>query len=220
VGQNVISPSGTYLRCLNGTSCTAPATKLATAVGMTAAIGEFISWAPGPEILLGGYVFSSDASYVPPLLTLGGGSNVGLSTLVDGGLDEEGLPETYALLGSLDQTQYTANISAFESNGAVDDEYPKALYGNTKCGSAPQLGDFDGDGNREVLVEITDSSYGAIVALYRTEPGTPFNPDNNPWPMAGHDAQRTGRSYCKQQRQTCSSDAQCCSARCNSGTCQ
>jgi hypothetical protein len=188
---------------------------------MTAAIGEFVASAPGPEILLGGYVFSSDASYsVPPILTLGGGTNVALSTLVDGGLDSEGLPETYALLGSLDQTQYTANISAFESDGSVDDEYPKALYGNTKCGSAPQLGDFDGDGNREVLVEITDSTYGAIVALYRTSPGTPFNPDNNPWPMAGHDAQRTGRSYCKQQRQACSTDAQCCSARCNAGTCQ
>ena len=217
VGQNLISPTGSYLGCLNGAdvaSCSNPATKIPTAVGMSAAIGEFVPEAPGPEILLGGYVFSSSAGYsVGPIRTLGGGTGMGLSTLFD-----DGTGSTYATMGSLNQSQFTANLSAFESDGSMEEEYPKSLYGNTNCGSAPQVGDFDGDGAPEALVEITDASYGAVVALYRV-PGEWQNSANNSWPMAGHDPQRTGRSYCKQQYQACTTDTDCCNARCNAGTC-
>jgi hypothetical protein len=221
VGRNVISgSSGAYLACFRqnqpSTPC-AQATAMPGAAGMSAAIGDFDHDHAGPEVLLGGYVYSSDLSLSGnPIRVLGpGGTALAVASIVDGGIDDDtGGLETYALIGSMNQSQYTAGLTAFESDGTV--EYTKSLYGNTNQGSAAQAGDFDGDGNEDVLVEVQDSTYGAIVALYTITGQAPFNWKNNPWPMAGHDPQRTGRYGCKQQHaQVCTTDSQCCSGRCN-----
>lgn len=214
VGQNVFASNGAYLRCLRATTCTA----ITGAVGLSPAIGQFDLSTPGPEILLGGNVFSGTTGLRTRTLGLGAGA-YGPAALVDGGLNSQGTPETYAVMGTMGQNQFNANITAFDGNGTIEEDYPKALYGNTASGSAPQGGDFDGDGNEDVLVEITDSTYGAVVALYKAPGETPFNAANNPWPMHGHDAQRTGRYSCKQQRQACTSNSQCCSNSCST-TCR
>lgn len=212
VGQNVLSSTGSYLRCLGATPCSG----ISGAKGQSASIGEFDATSSGPEILLAGRVFSSSTG---ALLRTFPGFYPGPTTLIDGGVDGQNQPRTYAVFSS-GVNQFDSSVSAYHSDGTLDaPEYPKALYGTTMDGSAPQAGDFNGDGNEDVLVEVTDSSYGAIVALYQDDGEVPFNPLNNPWPMAGHDPQRTGRNTCKQQRESCSGPAECCSGKCST-TCR
>ncbi|HEX4823051.1 MAG TPA: VCBS repeat-containing protein [Candidatus Polarisedimenticolaceae bacterium] len=216
VGAVVYDNNGALLRCLGDTACT-QTNPLPNSHGFNAAIGEFDHSSNGLEVVLGQYVFAGPTGILLRTLPLLSNNP---ASIVDGGVDGAQQPRTYAVMGT-GSDQCGAGITAYRSDGTVDtDDYPKALYGITGGGSIPQVGDFDGDGTEDALVEVTDSSYGAIVAVYRNQPEFTFNPDNNPWPMSGHDPQRTGNYACLQQRHACTSAGQCCSANCNSGTCR
>ncbi len=88
----------------------------------------------------------------------------------------------------------TPGVRAFTPTGAGIAGYPKSLYGETLDLGAPVVGDFDGDGLVDVAVGITDSVYGTVVAIWE-ETGT-NHPENQHWPMMGHDVRHTGAIGC------------------------
>jgi hypothetical protein len=80
---------------------------------------------------------------------------------------------------------------AFNAAGGRVDGWPRDL--GVECERTPALGDIDQDGTNE-LVLLT--AYNVQVFDLRTAP----LPPQLSWPMAGHDAQRTGCSDCLEDR--------------------
>lgn len=74
--------------------------------------------------------------------------------------------------------------------------WPHQLFGPGGDSMAPVFsGDADMDGFNDTFVQITDATYGGILAFYKMP--SPARPEENEWPMMGVNVRQTGL-YSKQ----------------------
>jgi hypothetical protein len=167
--------------------------------GISSAVGE-MDGNPGNglEMVYSHFAWHADGSLVagfpiplPPRITsTGPAPDIGSAVLVDcHDLDHQDI-----IAGNRDEVRNPGlvgfHIHPGEPPHALEG-YPKHLFGPIGDIAAPVVGDFNSDGRVDVVVGVTDASYGGVVAMYPMP--IAHKDENTHWPMLGHDEQFSGR---------------------------